>query len=282
MRADDLDHFARRGFIRLPGAVDPELVTRWRANAWRRMRSGDCLKEVVPPEKADDLGGLREDSAMDSGLRRVVLAGAQSVPWSEAAPAVHEALGVLLGGVERVHLYGLHDYLIVSFPQRPPRGPRRLFGLLRSKVRPRAHPRDMGRYHLDAPGRAMRIDGVRSALLGIVLWDDVAPGGGGTLLACDSPPRVARRLAEGDGVDFVSDAEAAAIVAECEDFEEVTGAAGDVILTHAFMLHTGSPNHGGRVRMISNPLFECSSPLAYGPEQVPRSPLEEITRSWLS
>lgn len=277
----DLEHFARRGFVRLPGAIDPDLVTRWRANAWQRMRTGDRIKEVVPPQRAHRLDDLREESAGGRGLLRVVLDGVEGVPWSQAAPPVHEALELLLGGVDRLCFDTLHDYLIVSFPQPPPRAPRRLFGFLRRKVKPSQHPRHLGSYHLDAPGQAMRLDGIRSALLGIVLWDDVVPGGGGTLLACDSPPRVARRLAMGDGVDFVSNDEAEAIVAECEDFEEVTGSAGDVILAHAFMLHTGSPNHGGRVRIISNPLLQCSAPLAYGPEQVPRSPLEEITRSWL-
>ena len=43
------------------------------------------------------------------------------------------------------------------------------------------------------------------------------------------------------------------IIAGCEDFVELTGERGDVVLMHPFMLHTVSGNPSGRPRVITNP-----------------------------
>ena len=51
------------------------------------------------------------------------------------------------------------------------------------------------------------------------------------------------------------------LISQCNDFVEVTGEVGDVIIMHPFMLHASSPNHSGKVRFISNPPIILKEPL---------------------
>jgi ectoine hydroxylase-related dioxygenase (phytanoyl-CoA dioxygenase family) len=126
----------------------------------------------------------------------------------------------------------------------------------------------------------MGLDGWTNALLMVVLFSDITPRGGGTLLACDSPALVARRLAEGE-VDFTTNDELKTIVRRCSDFQEVEGKAGDMLLLHPFLVHSATKNYGDRVRILANPMLESRTPLNFATGARVLSPLEEITQSWL-
>ena len=76
-------------------------------------------------------------------------------------------------------------------------------------------------------------------------------------------PVVARFLAghpEGvlpDAFDFVN------LVSQCQDFTEMTGRLGDVVLLHPYALHAVSQNHLGVARFITNPPIALKEPMNF-------------------
>ena len=263
--APDLDHFASRGFLRFPGALDPALTARWRDAALPRLRDApEQIKDTVPTGPVGALGTLDPGDPRTWRWRRATLRGVDRARLEDVAPAVHAALNHLVAP-GRLATSHITDYLIVSFPQR---------GLRRWLLarRPRR-----GAWHLDDPAERMTLRGWSNAALLVILFTDLAPGGGGPLLACDSPPRVAAAL-DGGPVDFAARARSRQIVSECRDFVEVTGRAGDVFLLHPFVLHSPAPNRSRVARILANPMLRVVDPLDFrgGP-----SPLERITAGWL-
>ena len=112
-------------------------------------------------------------------------------------------------------------------------------------------------------------------LLGISLMTDVFPEGGGTFLAADSVPIIARYLAahpEG-AVDYLMPVEE--LVAQCRDFREVTGEAGDFFLLHPFVLHTVSQNRRRLPRAICNVCYELTEPMCFDRADGAYSPVEQ-------
>jgi hypothetical protein len=113
---------------------------------------------------------------------------------------------------------------------------------------------DFFRHFLDSP---------EQGLLVIVVWSDIAPQGGGTFIAADSVPVVARYLAEHPEGVLVDDIPFAELVASCTDFVEITGRAGDVVLLHPFVLHAVSQNALRIPRFITNPPIALREPLGF-------------------
>jgi hypothetical protein len=63
---------------------------------------------------------------------------------------------------------------------------------------------------------------------------------------------------------------------------EATGSPGDVALIHPFMLHSRSPNTGGRVRFICNPCISLREPMRFDrPRLEDHSPVELAIREAL-
>ena len=116
-------------------------------------------------------------------------------------------------------------------------------------------------WHKDGSFFRHFLDSWEQALLVIVLWSDIAPQGGGTFIATDSLEVMAKFfLGHPEGV-APEDFDFQDLIAQCHDFEEVTGEVGDVIIMHPFMLHASSPNHSGKVRFITNPPVILKEPL---------------------
>ncbi|MCO4769047.1 MAG: hypothetical protein KDA24_03390 [Deltaproteobacteria bacterium] len=274
--AVDLEQFAQRGFVTIPAAVDPDLVTAWRDGALIRLRdrASEELKDSVPRSEPRDFATLDPARPRTWKWKRATLRGTASAPLAKAAPAVLDGVAQLVGGVGRLRHQSISNYLIMSFPAR---GVRRLVATGEALGGRTPGP---GSYHLDDPGPSMGLEGWRNAVLLVVLFSDIAPGGGGPILACDSPARVARRLALG-GADFVGDDDCSAIVRECTDLHEVTGQAGDVMILHPFLLHSPTTNRRRRLRVLANPMLQVSDTLSFAPGSAARSPLERITQSWV-
>jgi hypothetical protein len=268
----DLEHFAKRGFLRVPSALAPDLVTRWRENALPRLREHEAsqLVDSVPPSPPDAFAALDPQRPRTWRWRRATLRRTESVRIADAAPALAEALDALLGGPALLRDESVTDYLILSFPAR---------GLRRWLPARPATSRVEVSYHLDDPRPGMTLRGWRNAVLLVLLFSDLAPGGGGPVLACDSPPRVARALATGG--DFTDPALAAGIARECTDRLEVTGRAGDAFVLHPFVLHTPTRNRSGRLRVLANPMLRARRELDFSPGAAGDSPLERITRGWV-
>lgn len=126
-------------------------------------------------------------------------------------------------------------------------------------------------WHKDGDWFHHFLDSPEQALLPIFIWSDIEHKGGGTFLAVDSVPVVARLLAEhpegvvpqalgNQPVDMPS---IRSLISQCKDYVELTGRAGDVVLVNPFMLHSASQNHLGVPRFISNPALSILEPMNF-------------------
>jgi hypothetical protein len=118
-------------------------------------------------------------------------------------------------------------------------------------------------WHKDGDFFLHFLDSPEQALLSLIIWSDIDHQGGGTFVAGDSVAPVARLLAahpEGirpGGFDFK------AMIAECRDFTEFTGRAGDVVLLHPYILHASSQNASGKPRFLTNPAIQLTEPMKF-------------------
>jgi hypothetical protein len=87
--------------------------------------------------------------------------------------------------------------------------------------------------------------------------------GGGTFIAADSVPVVARYLAEHPEGVLPTDFDFQALTRQCSDFVELTGRAGDVVLMHPYMLHATSQNVIQHGRLITNPPIALREPMHF-------------------
>ena len=260
----------------MEGALAPQVTERWSADALSRVAAGEELREWFPRTPRSSFASLDPNDPATWKWTRATLTGRRRANLANEAPRAWEAICALMGGEHRVRTREITDYLILSFPsQRIPTWTSRILKPLSRKF-PRFHTA----FHLDDPDTKMGLDGWTNALLMVVLFSDITPRGGGTLLACDSPALVARRLAEGE-VDFTTNDELKTIVRRCSDFQEVEGKAGDMLLLHPFLLHSATKNHGDCVRILANPMIESRTPLHFATGTRVLSPVEEITQSWL-
>lgn len=278
----DLDHFAQRGYVRLRRAVDGDLVRRWRGATFERLRTAAAteLMDSAPPSSPEAFATLDEDDPRTWAWRRATLKGTETVDLRDVAPAVWAALAELLGdrGLRRSTMT---NYLILSFPRPNERGKAAGWATRVASFFRKPKPFGGG-FHLDDPTRSMSLDGWRNAALLLVLYTDILPQGGGTVLLPESPPKVARCLAVGDANFVDGEGETQGIVDACAERLQITGEAGDVFLMHPFLLHGTAPNLGRHVRIVGNPMLEAGSTLNFRPGTEARSPLEEITQAWAS
>lgn len=193
------------------------------------------------------------------GYERVDLA--RHEPLSSYAPAAWEASCDLMGGRDRVKNEPAISLFAMNFKQ----------GADTAYQPPSAA---SSGWHKDGWHFLHFLDSPEQGLLGIPLFTDVLPQGGATFLAADSVPVIARYLAarpEGVGPD---DFDTKALLAECHDFREATGEAGDVYLLPPFMLHAVGQNVLQRPRAITNLCYELNDPMALSRPDSDYSPVE--------
>ncbi len=184
------------------------------------------------------------------------------VTLEEYAPAAWQASCDLMGGPERVSGKPGIGLFAVNFRQGADKPYRKASA-------------DVTGWHKDGWQFLHFLDSWEQGLLGIPLMTDVLPEGGGTFIAADSVPVVARFLAahpEGilpDGFPFQE------LAAQCRDFREVTGEAGDFFLLHPYLLHAVSQNRLRRPRAICNVLYELTEPMNLNRPGGDYSPVEE-------
>ena len=116
-------------------------------------------------------------------------------------------------------------------------------------------------WHIDGNWFHHTIDCPKQGLLIIGLFTDVAPRGGGTIVALGSHKRTARLLARHPrGISHL-DLFREVLSEPLANFHEITGAAGDVTLAHPFLFHTKGFKHCGPPRIISNTEASLREPL---------------------
>lgn len=244
LAAEQAEQFLQRGFVTVRGAFDPTSAQRRLDDAWIRLGYD-----------RDDPGSWVE--------KRIHLASRSHVDAQSFAPAAWGAAVELAGGEERVVLpWRWGDGFIANLgvgddrPWQPPS--------------PAA-----GGWHKDGDFFRHFLDSPEQALLTLVLWTDMLPRGGGTFVAADSVPVVARFLAEHPEGVLPRDFDYAHLIGQCRDFVEMTGEAGDVVLLHPYTLHATSQNVLGVARIITNPPLALHEPMNFQrPDTSDFSPVE--------
>ncbi len=225
-------HFLERGFVTVPGAFDPAAARPWIADAWLRF-------------------GYDRDDPESWMQKRIHLAARSRVDARAFAPAAWRCAADLAGGQERLRLpWQWGDSFIANLgvggdrPWQPPSP-------------------DVGGWHKDGDFFRHFLDSPEQALLTFVLWTDMRHKGGGTFVAADSVPVVARFLAEHPEGVLPGEFPYATMIGQCRDFVEMTGKAGDVVLLHPFTLHATSQNVLGVARLITNPALALREPMNF-------------------
>jgi hypothetical protein len=233
----DIEHFIQRGFVRVKGCFSMEVALDLTGRACERL-----------------FCSLSDPSTWPRGRMRPP--ESQRVSFESIAPRAWQAACELVGGAERV-LYPCTwgDGFIINFGGQPEL----------EWAPPSAAPHPWHNWHKDGDFFRHFLDSPEQGLLVIGIFSDIEPRGGGTYLACDSVPHIARLLAahpegllppelKGPGLE---------IVARCQDFVDATGEIGDVYLMHPFMLHSQSVNASGRARFIVNPPVKLQQPMNF-------------------
>jgi len=121
-------------------------------------------------------------------------------------------------------------------------------------------------WHKDGDWFVHFLDSPEQGLLVVVIWSDIKPKSGGTFIIGDSVPVVARFLKEHPEGVMPGGFPFRQFAAECNDFIELTGNAGDIVLLHPYMLHASSQNPSGVPRFMTNPAISFKEPMQFNRE----------------
>jgi hypothetical protein len=228
----EVDHFIRHGYVVVKDCFDPETVQPWIDRAWVRF-------------------GYDRGNPTQWTEKRIHLSALASVDARDFAPKAWTAAVQLLGGEDRIELpWHWNDGFIANLgvgddrPWQPPSA-------------------EVSGWHKDGDFFRHFLDSPEQGLLTIVLWTDMYHQGGGTYIAADSVPVVARYLAEHPEGVLPTDFDFQALTRQCRDFVELTGRAGDVVLMHPYMLHATSQNVIKHGRLITNPPIALRVPMHF-------------------
>ena len=186
------------------------------------------------------------------------------LPIAEFAPKLWGALRTLVGDRHYIDRRTMGEQVILNGDYRPPPCP---------AFTPEY--RDDLFFHIDAPSKATTFEGRHDALVLLILWSKVEPGGGGPLFTGESLDRVVQQIdAAPDGVDTLNRKWGTRIGRECGDVFEFTGDVGDVLISHAFALHAAHSNYGEAMRVLENPTITIRGVLDYRSDNPDPSPVE--------
>ncbi len=229
---EQVEHFLNRGYVTIPGCFTAESVADWLAAGWVRL-------------------GYDPDAPASWTEKRIHLAAREYRDAREFAPKAWHAARELVGGEDRMALpWQWGDSFIANLgvgddrPWQPPS----------AAVDGWHKDGDFFRHFLDSP---------EQGLLTLVCWTDVQHTGGGTFVAADSVPVVARFLAEHPSGVLPDEFDFGRLIAQCHDFVEITGTVGDVVLLHPYVLHATSQNVLGVGRIITNPPLALREPMDF-------------------
>jgi hypothetical protein len=232
LTAEEVQHFIDHGYVIVKGCFSKEAAREAVDLGWKR------------------LGLDRHDpAAWDKPMIHMPAYNQHKV--REFSPKAWGAICDLVGGAENILAgedYAWGDGFIVNFnngadrPWEPP------------------SPATKG-WHVDGDWFYHFLDSGEQGLLLVVIWQDIQHQGGGTLIAPDSIRPVSELLLRHpEGLDPYNK-EWGTIAAQCSEFIEVTGEAGDVAMLHPLMLHASSQNVSGIPRFMTNPFVQLKNPL---------------------
>lgn len=234
LSAADLEQFLAYGFVHLKDCFDTSpgsIAHRWAQESWLRNGIDPNNRTTWPNDK-------------------IHMPNTETMRVSEFSPKAYAAICELCGGEEQIDVTQSWGNGFIAN-----------YGFGRDKDWMAPGPNVSG-WHVDGDWFLHFLDSPEQGLLIVALFSDIHPKGGGTYIACDSIPLIARFLAEHpEGVEpngFPKD-----LIHQCRDFRETTGEAGDVFLLHPFTLHTSSYNHRPEARLMINPSGILRSPMRY-------------------
>jgi len=262
---EQVDHFMKHGFVRIPGAIPLEMCDWWTRDVWAR------------------LGIDPDDKSTWGEFDRLHMAKHNYLEASEIAPKAWEAMCELLGGEDRIAKEGGYwvDSFIVNLGTEADAG----------NV---IEPKELNNWHVDGDMIVHFLDSPEQALLVIPCWSDVVESGGATVICTEGPKRIGQILYDNPqglnpalqardipavkssflGED--SEYKKAARAAADGSFFEMTGNKGDVILMHPLMLHSASNNAKRAIRIITNPPVALKEPFKFDREDPTQYSLVEL------
>lgn len=241
----DVDHFLQKGYIKIENAFSRDVAEEWTRKCFQR------------------LGYDMEDKSTWSE-RRVHMGGDHYVEVKEFAPRVYDAMCDLLGGEERIgQPCRWSDHFIVNL------------GVGAEDPWMPAGPGTAG-WHKDGDFFRHFLDSPEQGLLVFVNWTDIVHQGGPTYIATDSVPVITKFLADRPQGVLPGEFNFKELGAQCSEFEEATGNAGDVFLLHPYLLHAASQNPLRVIRVITNPPVHLNEPMRFDREDPSEhSPVEQ-------
>lgn len=240
-------HFLEHGWVRIPGGIPAEQIEKFTENVWVRLGYDPNDKSTWTQEK-------------------VHMPRHREIPVKNFAPKAWGAMCELVGGEDRVDtslFYECGDSLICNF------GTPELEEL--ERMNKTIDPRDFGNWHFDGDWFTHYLDSGEQGLTVLHMYNDIEPRAGGTFLAPDALKEVIKwfferpqgtRDTETERDDDVK-AFVEAAVKRSNNFVELTGKAGDVILAHPLMPHSASKNYRRIPRFITNPPITLKEPLNF-------------------
>lgn len=123
------------------------------------------------------------------------------------------------------------------------------------------------------------LDSPQQGLLLAFFFSDILPNSGGTQICVDSVGVVARLLAQypvGIHPDTVQSYIKPHMIKECNEFEELTGEAGDLAIMHPYMVHRVAGNPSGRARFAQFPSIKLSRPMQFVRDEPSEYSLTEL------
>ncbi|KAJ5246747.1 hypothetical protein N7468_001730 [Penicillium chermesinum] len=232
---EQIAHFIRYGYLRVPECFSRDKAAEWTADIWTRLGFSPTDKSTWTTE-CTHMPEHKEE------------------PVKTFAPKAWAAICALLGGEERLDEESAtwNDAFIVNL------GTAEMEGKW-------PHPAELEGWHVDGDSFVHFLDSPEQGLLVIPLFSDIEEHGGGTMVCIDSVREVAKFLYHNpQGVspymiprgrqrrklkeDFYD-----TVLEKCDEFHEMTGRVGDVILLHPLMMHCQSVNSLRIPRIITNP-----------------------------
>lgn len=252
------------GYIVLKHAFSPEKAGEWTRDLWVRL-------------------GMSQDDKRTWSKERVHMPHHKSEPVKSFAPDAWNAMCDLLGGEDKIDPSTAYwnDAFIINLGKEE-------YERLDEKVVNDPHKLD--NWHVDGDFFVHFLDSPEQALLVIPFFSDIQARGGGTMIAPDSIPLIARYLySHPEGVvttphsltpstsPYISDGAAPdpryvtedgyyshlENIQKCSKFVEMTGETGDVVLLHPLMAHSFAPNLSRALRIITNPPVALKEPFRF-------------------
>ena len=233
---EERERFLSQGFVHLKQCFDcseGSLAHRWISDTWLRNGIDPDAPESWPAEK-------------------IHMPSSEVIRARDIAQVAVEKILELCGGADRIDGDDIRwgNGFIANYG----------FGRDEAWVAPEHVEKG---WHKDGDFFRHFLDSPEQALLTIIVFSDIGPRGGGTFIAPDSIPVVAKYLLEHPGGVKPDDFSHANLIQYCSHRIELTARAGDVVLMHPYMMHTSSFNHSQTARLIINPCCKFSEPMDF-------------------